>query len=604
MRNDTYPHRFFNQVKKYGDERVALREKEYGIWQEITWKEYGEHVRNFALGLISLGLEKGDHVCIIGESCKEWIYADLGNESAGGITVGIYSTDYAEGVRYIVDDCQAKFVVAEDQEQTDKILSFKDRQPHLLKCIVMDMKGMLHYNDPFIMDYQDVLEMGKELYKKDPSLLERRMDEIDPDDVNSLLYTSGTTAKPKGVMFTHNSLLNGLKQFTIANPVYESDVVLSFLPLAHGIERIMSIWFPIHFGCTVNFAEDTSTVEENIREISPTIFLAVPRIYERLSSGIQIKIQDTSWAKRLCYKIAMPIGYRMCKFDEEEKKTPFYWKILNVLAYFLCFRALKDHMGFLKARLMYTGGAAVAPEMNRFFYAIGIKLRELYGMTEIGIVSTHTGKGFKIGTAGKVLPGIEYRITEEGEFICRTPGMFKGYFKNPEATEKCRPDGWMRTNDLVQMDDQGYLHVLGRRQDIFISSDGKRVAPDEIENKLKFSPLIMEAIVVGEGKEHLAVLVQIDYPYVGKWAQNQKIPYTTFKSLSMRPEVYDLIAEEIRKVNKTLAHDRQIKKFKLLSKELDHDEEELTATQKVRRAVIREMYRDIIEEIHEKGYDV
>jgi len=604
MTKDTFPHKFFEQVKKYGDRRVALREKEFGIWQEITWKEYGEHVRNFALGLVSLGLEKGDNVCVIGENCKEWVYADIGIQAAGGVTVGIYSVDYAEGVRYIVDNCQAKFIVAEDQEQTDKVLEFRDRHPHLLKCIVMDMKGLRNYNDPFIIDFYDVLEMGKELDRKDPSFFDKRMDEIDPDDVNMMLYTSGTTGKPKGAMYTHSTIKHLLAGLTQANPVYESDTVLSFLPLNHAIERLMSVIIPVYIGCTVNFAEDTSTVEQNIREISPTFFLAVPRIYERLSSAIQIKMQDATWAKRLCYKIAMPIGYRICAFDQKGEKIPFYWRVLNFLAYLLCFRALQDHMGFLRTRLMYTGGAAVAPEMNRFFYAIGVKLRELYGMTEIGIATTHQGRGFKIGTAGKVLPGIEYRITEEGEFICKTRAMFKGYYKNPKATEETRGDGWMRTNDLVYMDDEGYLHVLGRRQDIFISSDGKMIAPDEIENKLKFSPLIMEAIVVGEGKEYLAALVQIDYPYVGKWAMNQKIPYTTFKNLSARPEVYELIAEEIRKVNKTLAHDRQIKKFTLLSKELDHDEDEMTATQKVRRAAIREMYRDIIENIHEAGHDV
>ncbi|MDY7031198.1 MAG: AMP-binding protein [Thermodesulfobacteriota bacterium] len=604
MIKDTFPHKFYEQVKKYGDKKVALREKEYGIWHEITWKEYGEQVKHFSLGLISLGLEKNDNVCIIGENCKEWVYADIGVQCAGGVTVGIYSIDYAEGVRYIVDNCQAKFIVAEDQEQTDKVLEFRDRQPHLLKCIVMDMKGLRHYNDPFIISFYDVVEMGRELDGKEPSLFQRRMDEVEPDDVNMMLYTSGTTGKPKGVMYTHDTIKHLLAGLTQVNPVYETDTVLSFLPLNHAIERLMSVIIPVHLGCTVNFAEDTSTVQENIREISPTFFLAVPRIYENLCSTIQIKMQDATWFKRLCYKIAMPIGYKICDFDQKEQKVPFYWKFLNFIAHIICFRALQDHLGFLRTRIMYTGGAAVAPEMNKFFYSIGIKLRELYGMTEIGLVTTHSGKAFRVGTAGKILPGVKHKITEEGELIVKTPAMFKGYYKNPEATEEAKGDGWMRTADLVRMDDEGYLHVLGRRQDVFISSDGKLIAPDELENKLKFSPLIMEAILIGEGREYLTCLIQIDYPNVGKWAMNNKIPYTTFKSLSTRPEVYDLIADEIRNVNKSLAYDRQIKKFLLLAKQLDHDEDELTATQKVRRAAIRTMYKAEIDEVYKSGREI
>lgn len=604
MRTDTFVHKFFDQVENYGENRVALREKEYGIWHEITWKDYGKYVRDFSLGMISLGLEKGDNVCVIGENCKEWVYSDVAIQAAGAVTVGIYSIDYAEGVRYIVDDCQAKFIIAEDQEQTDKVLEFRDRQPHLLKCIVMDMKGLRNYNDPFIINFYDIVEMGRELDKKDPTLFERQMDEIKPDDVNMMMYTSGTTGKPKGAMMTHKVLEGWMDGFLKGNPIYESDTVVSFLPLNHAIERLMSVIIPVHVGCTVNFAEDTSTVEENIREISPSFFLAVPRIYEKLSSAIQIKMQDATWLKRICYKLAMPVGLRICEKDQKGEKISFLWRFLNFIAYLMAFRALQDHLGFLRTRLMYTGGAAVSPEMNKFFYGIGVKLRELYGMTEIGIVSAHQGRGFKIGTAGRMLPGIEYKITEEGELLCKSPAMFKGYYNRPEATEEAKGDGWMRTSDLVEMDEQEYLHVLGRRQDVFISADGKLIAPDEIENKLKFSPLIMEGIVIGEGKETLAALIQIDYPNVGKWAMNKKLPYTTFKSLSMRPEVKELIAEEIRKVNKTLAHDRQITKFELLTKELDHDEEELTATQKVRRSAIRNMYGDIIERVHESGYDV
>ena len=595
---------FFSNVEKYGDKRVALREKEFGIWQEITWKEYGELVRNFALGMISLGLEKGDNVCVIGESCKEWLYSDLAIQSSGAVTVGIYSIDYAEGVRYIVDHSEAKFIIAEDQEQTDKVLEFRDKQPHLLKCIVMDMKGLRNYNDPFIISFYDVIETGKKIHEKDPSLFEKRLNQIKPDDVNVLMYTSGTTSNPKGVMMTHEIIGAWIEGLVKANPIYESDTVVSFLPLNHAIERLMSVFIPIHLGSTVNFAEDTSTVEQNIREISPTFFLAVPRIYENICSNIQIKMQDATWIKRLCYKIAIPIGYKLCDMDQEGKKISFFWRYLYFLGYLICFRALQDQLGYLRTRILYTGGAAVAPEMNRFFYAIGVKLRELYGMTEIGIATTHQGRGWKIGTAGRILPGIEYKITEEGEFLCKSKSTFKGYYKNPKATAEAKQDGWMNTNDLVSMDDEGYLHVLGRRQDVFISSDGQLIAPDALENKLKFSPLIMEAVIVGEGRDYLTVLIQIDYPNVGKWAMNNKIPYTTFKNLSETKEVHDLIAEEVRKVNKTLAHDRQLKKFALLSKELDHDEDEVTATQKVRRAALREMYRDVIEEMYKSGYEV
>jgi long-chain acyl-CoA synthetase len=604
MRKDTLPHILHAQVEKYGNKKVALREKNFGVWDEITWKEYGEHVRNFALGLISLGLEKGDHVCIIGENCREWLYADLGIQSAGGISVGIYSIDYAEGVRYIVDHCEARFIVAEDQEQTDKVMEFKERQPHLKKCIVMDMKGLRDYTDPFIMSFNEVEEMGKRLYEASPSLFYDRLDEVKPDDVCMMLYTSGTTSVPKGVMITHRIYLAWIDGLQAANPVIEGDVVLSFLPLNHGIERLMSVVIPLCFGCTVNFSESTETVQENMYEIAPTLLLAVPRIYEKLCSEVKINVQDSTWLKRLAFKLAMPVGYKVTDMEMVRRKVRWYWRFLYFVAYLACFRAIKDQMGFLRLRIAYTGGAAVAPEMNRFFYAVGIKLRELYGMTEIGIVATHQGKDIKIGTAGKFLPGVEWKITQEGELLCKVKSLFAGYYKNPEATQSAKGDGWMRTNDLVYVDDEGYLHVLGRRQDVFITSDGRIIAPDEIENKLKFSPYIYEAVVVGEGMEYLIALIQIDFSNVGKWAMSNKIAYTTFKSLSLNSAVYDLIAEEIREVNRSLAHDRQIKKFNLITKELDHDEDELTATQKVRRSAIREMYRDLIRETYESGYEL
>ena len=598
IREDTLPNLFQSRVKKYGD-RVALRDKDYGIWQEISWNEYNQHIKNFSLGLISLGLERNDKVSIIGENCPEWLYSDIAIQTAGAISVGVYPTNPSHQVRYILDHSESKFVVAEDQEQLDKILEIKDELPLLKKVIVIDMKGLRKYTDPIIMSFEEVEELGKRLDRDQPYLYQRLLGEIKPEDVALMVYTSGTTGPPKGAMLTHQNILNMIKSFMPICPMYETDEVVSYLPLCHIAERVFSVFIPLYTGCTVNFAESLDTVQEALREIYPTVFLGVPRIWEKMHSGVVIKMQDATCLKRLLYKLCIPIGYRVVELKMAKKRVNLMWKVLYLLAYLFMYRALKFELGLSRTRFALSGAAPISPEILKYFHAIGTKVIEAYGMTEgTGIATIHRYDDIKLGTVGKPLPTVELKIADDGEILEKSNFVFAGYYRDPEATEKIKGDGWLHTGDVGFVDKDGHLRISDRKKAIIITSGGKNIAPSEMENRLKCSPYINEAIVIGDGRKYLTVLIQIEYENVAKWAQDNKVAYTTFKSLAQSPEVYDLIFKEIQKANKEFASVETIKKFTLLDKELDHDDDELTATLKVRRKAIDEKFGDLIEAMY------
>ena len=599
LTNKTLPQVFLDRVVQCG-EMVALREKDFGIWQTITWNQYLSHVQHFALGLVSLGFQRGNHLAIISENCKEWLYADLACMSLGGVTLGVYPTSPYPEVKYVVNHSDSVIIVCEDQEQTDKILEVIDDLPLLKKIIVKDMKGLRKYPKDIIISFKEVEELGKKLSKTKPGLFIKEVNKGNCEDICIMIYTSGTTGQPKGAMVNHLNVEATAWASADAMEISQKDTVVSYLPLCHVAEQIFSLYLPIFVGNTVNFAESIATIQEDLREIAPTVFLGVPRIWEKLHSSITIKIQDSSRLKRLFFDNCMAIGYKVAKIRLDNKKINFGLKLSWWAGYWLIFRALQNYVGLRKVRICLSAAAKVSPEELLFFHAMGISTKEGYGMTECtGLSFIHMGDDIKLGTVGKPISCIEYKLAPDGELMKKGPSIFKGYYKNPEATAKTIINGWLMTEDIATVDEDGHVSIVDRKKDILITSGGKNIAPSQIENELKVSPYIKEAIVLGDGKKFISALIQIDFENVGKWASNRQIAYTTFKSLSMMPEVKTLIQEAVNTVNAKFARVENIRKFLLLTKELDHDDNEMTATMKVRRATIYKKFAKEIDHIYD-----
>ena len=598
MEADTISKLFLRNVREHGH-RVALREKDFGIWKRVTWEDYYEHVRNFAMGLKALGFEPGDKVSILGDNCCEWLYADVAAQSLHGIAVGIYPTDVAGQVKYILKNSDSKFVVARDQEQVDKVLQVKNELPLLKKVIVIDMKGLRRYKDPLIVSFDEMEKVGGTLREQMPNFFEESIRSTQAEDVAIIVYTSGTTGDPKGAMISHKGMLSMMKGLSQILDFRSNDSVVSVLPLCHIAERMFSLIFPMYVGYAVNFAESVNTLQEDMKEISPTTFLNVPRIWEKMHSNIMIRIQDAIFFKRWVFRTMVPIGERASRFKLENKSMPWLWRILNWIAYLTLFRSLKNQLGLLQTRIFCSGAAPLSPDLIKFYHSIGVPIRETYGMTEMsGISFAPKDHEIRVGGVGKPIPGVEFKLGEDGEIFQKGDPVFVGYYGNPEATRQTIVDGWLHTGDVGQVDEDGILYLTDRKKDIIITAGGKNIAPSEIENKLKFSPFIKEAIVIGDRRKYLSCLIQIDLENVSNWAQNSKIAYTTYKSLATHPEVYKLIGKEVEEVNKHFSRVETIKKFKILEKELDPDDEELTATMKVKRSVIEKKFKEIIEAMY------
>jgi long-chain acyl-CoA synthetase len=593
---------FLERVAERGD-TVALREKDFGIWQAVSWRQYLEHVERFALGLQKLGFSRGDHLAIISENCREWLYADLAAVCLGGVSVGVYPTSPYPEVHYVVHHSDSRLVVCEDQEQTDKILEVWDQLPKVEKIIVKDTKGLRHYPKDIILSFQEVESLGAEVARAEPERFRREVDRGRPHDVCIMVYTSGTTGKPKGAMINHRnveSMTLGTIEAIGAGP---EDSVVSYLPLCHVAEKIFSLFLPMFVGYPVNFSESIATIQSDLREIAPTIFLGVPRIWEKLQSSILIKIKDSSRLKRGLFNWALGVGRRRARALLERRLPGPGLRLAWLAAYWLVLRSLQNYVGLRKTRFCFSAAAKVSPEVLRFFHDLGIRVKEGYGMTETtGLSFIHLDDDIKIGTVGKPLSCIEFALGPDGELLKRGAPVFVGYYKNDEATRQAVVDGWLHTGDIAEVDADGHLLIVDRKKDLIITSGGKNIAPSEIENALKVSPYIKEAIVVGEGRNYLAALIQIDFDNVGKWATDHHLAYTNFKNLSNNPQVYRLIQEEVDKVNDQFARVENVRRFKLLTKELDHDDDELTATMKVRRGNIYQKFGDDIEEVYSSGW--
>ena len=581
--------------------RVALREKDLGIWQRVSWEKYWEHVRNFALGLKELGLEdREDKVSILGDNCREWLYADIATQCCRAVAVGIYPTNVAEQCFYVLDNSDSSMVVCKDQEQVDKVLEVKNRLPRLKKIIVVDMKGLRNYKDPMIISFEDVENLGLSRFRKDPLGFDTMVDATEPDDVAIMVYTSGTTGKPKGAMITHRNMvamINGLSQVLTFN---RKDSFVSALPLCHIAERSFSMIYPMWAGCSVNFAESVTTLQEDLREISPTAFLSVPRIWEKMQSNITIKIKSSFFFKRWVFDLIMPIGERVAVMRLAGKRVPLHWQALYGIGYLLIFRALQNSIGLLNGRIFVSGAAPMSQELIHFYHAIGVPVLECFGMTECtGICVIPQKSKFRAGQVGEPIPGVEIRLADDGEIMIKGESVFKGYYGNPQQSAAAfNKEGWLMSGDVGAYTNEGQLKIVDRKKDLIINAYGKNIAPSEIENKLKFSPFIREGIVVGDGRKYLAALIQLELDNVSDWAQEHSIAYTTYKSLAENREITRLIQEEVDRINQQLARVEKIRKFAILTKELDQDDDEVTATMKVRRSTIEKRFKKVIDSLY------
>jgi long-chain acyl-CoA synthetase len=546
-----------------------------------------------------MGLERGDCAAIIGDNSPEWVYADLGIQCCGAAATGVYATNAWPQVQYVVENSESKFFFVENEEQLDKWLHFKDATPHLIKVIVWDTEGLRQFQDPMVITFDELLQIGQQAFDENPQMLDERIAEIEPEDLSVLIYTSGTTGPPKGAMLTHRNCLWMGHAITSNNPMTTRDEVMSFLPLCHIFEQLFTVLGHITVGHVVNFIESPDTVADNMVEISPTVGHAVPRIWEKYYSAIMIRMSDATWFKRMVFGRALKIGKKRADLRMDFKRVPVYIEFLYQLAHFAVFRKLRERMGFDRMRMAYSGAAPIAPEILHFFQSIGVNLVEGYGQTEGTGVTTVSRLGrVKFGCVGEPLEGVELKIAADGEIMVKSPSVFKGYFKNPQATRETIVDGWLHSGDVGEIDEDGYLKITDRKKDIIVTAGGKNITPQYIENKLKASLFINDAVVIGDRRKFLSCLIMIDEDNVVKFAQDHKIQFSTYKDLTGNGEINQLIDQEIKSVNKTLSRVEQVKKFTILPKKLYEEDGEVTPTMKVKRKYINEAFADLIEAMY------
>jgi len=577
--------------------RIAIRQKDYGIWKPVNWATYYQRAANFGLGLRALGLPAGGHVGVISENRIEWVLAQMGAGLTGAVTVGVYPTSPTPEVAYVVGHADIEVMVCEDQEQTDKVLAARAELPRLRRIIVMETKGLRSFDAEkraLISTFAEVEALGAA--QGDPALIDQALAAQTLDDIGLMIYTSGSTGKPKGAMISYRNIRGVVPGIVERLGLSAQTTHLSYLPLCHVAEQMLTTFVPVYLGSQVNFGESIRTVQEDLREVAPTMFLGVPRIWEKLHAAISIKLQETGALRRALFQRA----YAACLPLAEKPRRD--WTVTERLAYFasywLVLRALQNFIGLRKAEVALTGAAPIPPDVVRFFRVLGVPLVEVYGLTEsTGMITGQRRDEVVIGTVGVPTLGVEHRIGEQGELQVRGDMVFAGYYKSPEATAASIRDDWLHTGDVVR-EERGQLKIVDRLKDIMITAGGKNLTPSEIENTMKGSPYIKECIIVAEGRKFVGALVQIDLETVGKWAEARRIPFTHFRSLVETPQVRELVQAEIDRGNERLAQVAQIRKFHLLTKELDHDDGEVTATMKVRRTSIYKTYANEIEALY------
>ena len=605
--NNNYPdfniYNTFPKILKYRSDKtpneVALRDKDLGIWNETTWRDYNQNVSELALGLEAEGFKKGQVMALIGDNKPAWVFFEIAVQANGGMSLGIYRDTLDEEVSYLVKAADVDFAFAEDQEQVDKALEVIDQLPKLEKIVYFEDKGLYSYDHPKLMRFDEFLDLGKSEYESFPEYVDQQLENLEDDDVAFLVYTSGTTGKPKGSMITHGNIAwvaTQIPNFSLVENVKSKEPqFLSYLPLCHIFGRLIDLLVASHTMATINFAESIDTVQSDLVEIQPTIFPAVPRILERMHSGAMVRMKDATFLKRQLFKISLFLGNIAAERKLNKSFNDPLAKILLSIGWILSFRTLKKKLGLSKAETAISGAAPIAPEILKFFLALGVPIFEGYGMTEnCGFATGNNEKKIKLGTVGVPNHGMEVKLAEDGEVLTRGGAVFKGYFKNAEATkEVIDQDGWLHTGDVGVFEGE-FLKIVDRKKDIIITSGGKNVSPQEIENKIKISPFIKDAIVIGDKRKFLSALIAIEFDTVSNWALRKNIPHTTYRDLSEKKEVRDLVWSEINKANEQTSS-LEIRKFRMIPKELDHEDGELTATQKIKRNVLMEQFSDLIE---------
>ena len=593
------PSRRLRDIASRFPERIAFRDKKFGIWNEISYKEFWLQVNYVGCALNYFGIGKSDKVAIHSENRPEWLISDIGAQAIGAISVGLYPTNPPAEVKYLLGHSESQILFAEDQEQVDKALEVLEDLPDLKKIIYFEDKGLFRYESEKLIKWEDFLEIGKTEFEKDKEFVNSRIDEIKSEDIALMIYTSGTTGPPKGSMLSHGNLewVSSIIPEISFTPGIDNPEYLSYLPLCHVFGRLVDEIIGINTIGTINFAESIDTVQQDLAEIQPSIFPAVPRILERMHAGTLVRMRDASRMKQLLFKTASYFGNITAK-RRLENPNDFIAKITNFLAQMIAFRSLRKKLGLLNIDNAVSGAAPISPEILRFFMSLGVPIYEGYGMTENSAIATgNTPDKVKLGTVGTPQAGTELKLAEDGEILVRHPGVFKGYYKNEQATkEVIDEDGWLYTGDVGEYDGE-FLKIVDRKKDIIITSGGKNVSPSEIENNIKTSPFIKEAIVIGDDRKFLSALIGIEYDIVSNWALRKNIAHTTYRNLSENEEVQNLIWDEIQKANEYTSS-LQIRKFRMLTKELDHEDGDLTATQKAKRNVIMEKFSDLIEDMY------
>jgi long-chain acyl-CoA synthetase len=590
----TFPRR----LRELAEQRpggVALQEKRYGIWQPITWTEYQRRVRDFAHGLANLGVGRGEVVAVLGDNRPEWLITELAAQCLGAAVVGIYPTSIGEEIVHILSLARVRIVVAEDQEQVDKLIRLTGQLPNLQTVVHYDPHGLEQYDQPYLKKFTDVEAVGRRHGEDHPEWLDQQIDQGAPGDVAVICTTSGTTARPKLAQLSHANLLAMADNLTDVDPVKPGYRYVSFLPLAWIGEQMLGVGCGLHAGLTLSFPEDAATVRADLREIGPDLMFSPPRIWESMLSEVQVRIDEAGWLKRKVFGWAYDVGDRLAERRVRGQRIGAWLRTAHRLADAVGLRPVRDQLGLARLRRGYTGGAPLSPDVFRFYQAIGVNLKQIYGQTEIcGIAVVHRDDDVRFATVGKSIPGTELKISDDGEILLRSASVLRGYLHNEEATRNAvDPDGWLRTGDAGYLDD-GHLVVIDRQADVLSLGDGSRFSAAFIENKLKFSPYVEEAVSF-HGEAGITAIVCVDPATVGAWAEREHLSYTTYTDLAGKPGVAQLVAEDIWRANQDLPEPIRVRRFVLLHKQLDPDDDEITRTRKVRRNVIGQRYASIIE---------
>ena len=595
----TMPALFSKRVAELGAGKVALREKDLGIWNEYTWADYGEQARLAGLGLLALGLTRGDVCSVAAEAVKEWLFVDLGIICVGGVTSGVYPTDSSTQVEYLINDSGTRFYFAEDEEQLDKVLAVRERTPTLEKIIIFDMEGLRSLDDPMCMSFEALKDLGRTYDAAHPDAWNREIDRAGPDDLMILTYTSGTTGPPKGAMISQANVMFMMATLTSSYTVFDTDEQLGFLPLAHVAGRMFYTFLGITAASVVNLAESPETMIHDLREVSPTVHFAVPRVWEKQFSAVRIMLKDATALGRLAYNIAMAVGERRARHLKANQPVPLPLGLAFFCLDRLVLKNVRRMLGIDTCRWLSTAAAPIAPDLIDWYWALGKPMYEAYGQTECsGIATVNLPGDFRIGSVGKASPGVEITLSAENEILIRSAGVIQGYWNKPEQTADTFVQGWLHTGDVGRIDEDGFIYLLDRMKDIIITAGGKNITPSEIENQLKFSPYITDAVVVGDRRPYLTCLVMIDHENVTRFAQDNDVPFTTYTSLCHTREVEDLINAEIEAVNVKFARVETIKQFRLIDQLLDPEDDELTPTQKLKRKVVNEKYSELIDSMY------